>query len=424
MNVKLIIGALIFFVTFYHIIKGKYPKCLVSLLGGGLMVIVRIIDEHEALRSIGNNLEILLLLTGLMMIVEIMAESGIFQWFAIKVSQIAKGEPIKILIFLSIVSAICSALLDNVTTVLLLVPVAILLARQLKLDPFPFVMMQIFASNIGGAATMIGDPPNLVIASAAKIGFNEFILNLGPIVAINMVLLLTGVTLYYKKELKVSNEVKAIIMELDSKRAIKNKKLMKQSLILFLVVMIGFLTNVMTHIGLAVISIVGSAILMLVTKQNPEHIFKKVEWETLFFFGGLFVLVDGIEVLGVMEYIGKIIIDLTQGDKIITTQLIVVVATFLTPILGAVPFTLSFLKIINQIIPTFQGDTQVFWWALSLGACFGGNMTLIGASANMVAASIAKKDGLDISFARFFKFGILVVVQCLVVSMLYLYLRY
>lgn len=417
-------GILIFFVTFYQIIKGKYPKCLITMLGGGLMVIVGIMDEHKALKSLGNNLEILLLLMGLMMIVEIMAESGIFQWFAIKVAQLAKGEPVKILIFLSMVAAVCSALLDNVTTVLLIVPVAILLARQLKLDPFPFVMMQIFSANIGGAATMIGDPPNLVIASATRIGFNEFIVNLGPIVVINMALLLVGVAFYYRKELKVNNELRAIIMELDSKRAIKDKKLMKQSLILFLIVMIGFLTNIVTHIGLAVISILGSVILMLITKQNPEHIFKKVEWETLFFFGGLFVLIDGVESLGIMNYIGQLIINFTQGNKPMTTQLIVVVATFLTPILGAVPFTLSFLKVINQILPNFQGDTQVFWWALSLGACFGGNMTLVGASANMVAASIAKKDGLDISFGRFLKFGLIVVAQSLIISMIYLYIRY
>lgn len=417
-------GILIFFITFYHVIKGKYPKCLVTMFGAGLMIIVRIMDEHTALKSLGNNLEILLLLMGLMMIVEIMAESGIFQWFAIKVAQLAKGEPIKILVSLSIVAGVCSALLDNVTTVLLIVPVAILLARQLKLDPFPFVMMQIFSANIGGAATMIGDPPNLVIASATRIGFNDFIINLGPIVVINMALLLVGVAFYYRKKMIVSNELRALIMELDSRRVIKDKKLMKQSLILFSVVMIGFLTNMVTHIGLAVIAILGSVVLMLITKQNPEHIFKKVEWETLFFFGGLFVLIDGVESLGIMEYIGQLIINLTQGDKTITTQLIVVVATFLTPILGAVPFTLSFVKVINQILPTFQGDTQVFWWALSLGACFGGNMTLVGASANMVAASIAKKDGLDISFGKFLKFGLIVVIQSLVVSMIYLYLRY
>ncbi|MGL5542742.1 MAG: SLC13 family permease, partial [Fusobacteriaceae bacterium] len=212
MNLKFILGISIFLFTFYHIIKDKYSKPLVAMLGAGAMIMAGILDEHAALKSIGNNLEILLLLIGLMMIVEILAETGFFQWSAIKIAQFAKGEPMKILLYLAVMSAVSSALLDNVTTVLLMVPLSILLARQLKVDPFPFIMLQIFAANIGGTATLIGDPPNLIIAAAARLGFNAFILHQGPLALINMLVLLLTAYFYTKKDMVISRELKAVIM--------------------------------------------------------------------------------------------------------------------------------------------------------------------------------------------------------------------
>ena len=424
MNLKFILGISIFLFTFYHIIKDKYSKPLVAMLGAGAMIMAGILDEHAALKSIGNNLEILLLLIGLMMIVEILAETGFFQWSAIKIAQFAKGEPMKILLYLAVMSAVSSALLDNVTTVLLMVPLSILLARQLKVDPFPFIMLQIFAANIGGTATLIGDPPNLIIAAAARLGFNAFILHQGPLAPINMLVLLLTAYFYTKKDMVISRELKAVIMELDAGRAIKNRKLMNQALILFSLVLIGFLTNAITHLGLAAIAMTGAALLMLITKQNPEHLFRKVEWDTLFFFGGLFIVVDGVENLGIMSHGADLLLHLTQGSKLLTTQLILIVSTFLSPLLGSVPFTLSFLKIIREIIPTFQGNTEMFWWALSLGACLGGNMTIVGSACNLVGVSLAQKDNIQIGFGKFLKFGLLVVLQSLVLSMGYLYLLY
>ena len=421
---KLVLGIAIFIITFYFIITEKYPKSLVAIIGGGMMVVTGIINEEEALETVGSNLEVIFLLVGMMMIVEIMSGTGIFQWVAIKIAQLVKGDPIKILVFISMVTATFSAVLDNVTTILLVVPVTIFLAKRLEVDPKPFVLMQIFVSNIGGTSTMIGDPPNLIIASLSKLGFNEFIFNLMPIILINMVVLLGTASIFLRKKLSVSRELKASIMELDLERTIKDKKLMYQSLGLFLVVIIGFITNSITNIGLSIIAILGSIILIFMSKKDPEEIFSKIEWETLFFFGGLFVLVEGIENLGIIKKLGEHIIMLTDGNLKLTSSLILLLSTILSPILGSIPHTLSFGKIIVEIIPGYSGATDVLWWALSLGACLGGNMTIVGAAANIVGSSVAKKAGIDISFKEFFKWGLIVVIQSTILSLIYIYIRY
>lgn len=421
---KLLFGIIIFIVIFYFIITEKYPKSIVTMIGGALMVILQIITEEEALETVGYNLEIMFLLIGMMLIVEIMSETGIFQWVAIKIAQLVRGNPIKILVFTSIVTAVFSAVLDNVTTILLVVPITIFLARRLEVDPKPFVLLQIFASNIGGTATMIGDPPNLIIASLSGLDFNSFIFNLTPFIIINMAVLLISAVLYLKNKLQVSNELKAGIMELSLDRTITNKKLLIQSIIVFSLVILGFLTNSFTHFGLSIIAITGAAVLIFLSKKKTEEVFAKVEWDTLFFFGGLFVLVDGIENLGIISKLAEYLIYFTEGNLKFTSGLILLLSTILSPIVGSIPHTLSFGKILLEIIPNFQGDTQVLWWSLSLGACLGGNMTIVGAAANIVGASVAKKGGIEISFMEFFKWGTIVVIQSTILSLIYVYLRY
>ncbi len=421
---KLIFGIAVFVVTFYFIITEKYPKSLVAIIGGGLMVVSGILNEEQALETVGYNLEVIFLLVGMMIIVEIMSETGVFQWVAIKIAQLVKGDPVKILVFLSIVTAVFSAVLDNVTTILLIVPITIFLAKRLEVDPKPFVLLQIFMSNIGGTGTMIGDPPNLIIASLGNMGFNDFIINLMPIIIINTIVLLGSAALFFRKKLVVSRELKASIMELDLERTIKDSKLLKQSLAVFAVVIIGFLTNSVTNIGLAIIAIVGAMALVFISKKKPEEIFAKVEWETLFFFGGLFVLVEGVENLGIIKRLGEHILNITQGDLKMTSGLILILSTILSPILGSIPHTLSFGKIIVEILPEYQGHTDVLWWALSLGACLGGNMTIVGAAANIVGSSVAKKVGIEISFKEFFKWGLIVVGQSTILSLIYIYVRY
>lgn len=421
---RLVFGIAVFIVTFYFIISEKYPKSIVSVIGAGLMIVSRILNEEQALDTIGYNLEVIFLLIGMMIIVEIMAETGVFQWVAIKIAQLVKGDPVKILVFLSTVTAVFSAVLDNVTTILLVVPVTIFLAERLEVDPKPFVLLQIFMSNIGGTATMIGDPPNLIIATLSGMGFNDFIINLMPVIIINTVVLLGSTALFFKKRLVVSRELKASIMELDLKRTIKDKKLLKQSLGVFIVVILGFVTNSITNIGLAVIAIFGAAVLVFLSGKKPEEIFVKVEWDTLFFFGGLFILVEGVENLGVIKTLGEHIIRITEGSLEMTSSLILILSTILSPIIGSIPHTLSFGKIIAEILPGYTGNTEVLWWALSLGACLGGNMTIVGAAANIVGSSVAKKVGIEISFKEFFKWGLIVVLQSTILSLIYIYIRY
>ncbi len=421
---RLVFGIAVFIVTFYFIISEKYPKSIVSVIGAGLMIVSGILNEEQALDTIGYNLEVIFLLIGMMIIVEIMAETGVFQWVAIKIAQLVKGDPVKILVFLSTVTAVFSAVLDNVTTILLVVPVTIFLAERLEVDPKPFVLLQIFMSNIGGTATMIGDPPNLIIATLSGMGFNDFIINLMPVIIINTVVLLGSTALFFKKRLVVSRELKASIMELDLKRTIKDKKLLKQSLGVFIVVILGFVTNSITNIGLAVIAIFGAAVLVFLSGKKPEEIFVKVEWDTLFFFGGLFILVEGVENLGVIKTLGEHIIRVTEGSLEMTSSLILILSTILSPIIGSIPHTLSFGKIIAEILPGYTGNTEVLWWALSLGACLGGNMTIVGAAANIVGSSVAKKVGIEISFKEFFKWGLIVVLQSTILSLIYIYIRY
>ncbi|MDR3258513.1 MAG: anion permease, partial [Fusobacteriaceae bacterium] len=381
------------------------------------------LTQEEALDSIGKNFEILLLLMGMMMVVEIMSKSGIFQWLAIKVAQVAKGDPIKILILLSLVTSICSAFLDNVTTILLILPVSILLAKRLKINLMPFILVPIFACNIAGTATMIGDPPNLIIASAGNLTFNNFLFHVAPIVIINLIVLIITALLLFRNDFNVSNELRASIMDLEPNRSITDKSLLIKSCVLFFIIILGFITNIVTNIGLAIISIGGSIILLLLSKKSAEEIYQKIEWETLFFFGGLFVLIDGIGKIGIISIIGNTILNFTHGNVKLTSYVILIISSIISPILGSVPYTISFSKVIQEMTQSMN-NAQILWWALSLGACLGGNMTTIGAPANIVGISIAEKADVKINFLEFFKYGFLVVLESITLSFIYIYIRY
>ena len=422
----LIIGIIIFVAVFYCIITEKVPSSWATMAGGLLMTLIGITTQEQVLETIYERLEVLFLLVGMMMIVLLVSETGLFQWFAIKVAQLVRGEPFKLIVLLSVVTALCSAFLDNVTTILLMAPVSILLAKQLKLDPFPFVITEVMSANIGGLATLIGDPTQLIIGAEGKLTFNEFLFNTAPVAALSMISLLATVYFMYAKDMKVSNELKAKIMELDSSRSLKDIKLLKQSMIIFSLVIIGFILNNFVDKGLAMISLSGAVLLALVAKKKPKEMFEGVEWETLFFFIGLFMMIKGIENLDIIKYIGDKMISLTEGKFAGAVFSTMWMSAIFTSIIGNVANAATFSKILHSMIPSFDslGTTKAFWWALSFGSCLGGNLSLLGSATNVVAVGAAEKAGCKINFVQFFKFGGLIAIENLIIASVYIYFRY
>jgi len=425
MNLHFGLGILIFIVSFYFIVSEKIAPVWAALFGGMLMVITGIINEHQAFEAVAKNLEIIFLLMGMMIIVNVIAETGLFQWFAIKIAQLVKGEPFALLALLAILTGVFSAFLDNVTTILLMAPVSILLASQLKIDAFPFLMAEIMASNIGGAATLIGDPPNLIIASEARFKFIHFLNHMAPIAIINLIIIIFIFYFLFGKKMQVSRDLRARIMQLDASKALKNPKLVKQALSIFFIVILGFLTDSFFHKGLAVIAVSGSVFLCILIKKNPHETLKEVEWDTLLFFIGLFILVKGIEELKIIDMIGNHIVSISDGSSKISTMIVLWFSTLSTAIIGNVSHTVTFAKVIHVIEPYFLDiSDRGLWWALSMGACFGGNATLVASAANIIAIGVSKKSGRKISFFEFIKYGMPITILSILVSTVYIFLRY
>ncbi len=422
---QLLLSLFIFVFVFYLIITEKVPGALATMAGGLAMALAGIIHEEHALEAIADRLEIIFLLVGMMIVVHLISETGVFQWFAVKVAQLVRGEPFALIVLLSIVTAVCSAFLDNVTTILLMAPISILLANQLKLNPFPFIMTEIMAANIGGSATLIGDPTQLIIGNEGDLGFNDFLFNTAPLSILALVCLVATVYLLYGKKLEVSRDLKARIMELDASRSLKNMTLLKQSGSIFILIIVGFLMNNFIHKGLMVISLSGAIYLCIIAKKKPEEIFKHVEWDTLFFFIGLFMMVKGVEEVHFIDMIGNKLIDLTAGNFNLAVMVVTWISALFTSVIGNVANAATVSKIIHVMSPAFEGlNTQAFWWALSLGSCLGGNATILASATNVVAVGAATKAGCKISFVDFLKFGLIVTIQSLVLASAYIWLRY
>lgn len=423
--VALILGLGIFIAVFYCIITEKVPGAWATMIGGLAMSMVGIFNEQQALNAVASRLEILFLLIGMMIIVNLISETGVFQWFAITLAKFVRGEPFLLIVLLAIVTAICSAFLDNVTTILLMAPISILLAGELKLNPFPFVITEIMAANIGGNATLIGDPTQLIIGHESGLGFNEFLFNTSPVAIISMVILLVNVYFIYGKDFHVSTELKARILEMNPSRSLKDKKLLKEAGVIFSLVILGFILNNFIDKGLAIISLTGAVSLVIIAKRKPADILKHVEWDTLFFFIGLFMMVLGIEKINLIDIISDKMIQMTQGNFGFATLSIMSISALFTSIIGNVANAATISKIIDVMAPTFKGvNTDALWWALSFGSCLGGNISILGSATNVVAVGVAAKSGCKIDFVKFLKFGSLIAIQTLVVAGIYLKLRY
>lgn len=419
-NFNMIIPAIIFIIVYALIISEKVNRVVASLSGAAIMLILKLITQEKAFLKIDFNT--IGLLVGMMIIVNITKRTGVFEYIAIKAAKFSKGSPIKILILFSIITSVLSGVLDNVTTVLLIVPVTLVITKTLEIDPIPFLMCEIFASNIGGTATLIGDPPNLMIGSAAGLSFLDFVKNLAPVIIIILAVTLLGIKQLYKNSMKTSEEDKKKIMALDESKAIRDRSLMKKCLTILFLTLVGFLTHGYLGFESATIAIAGSAILLAISKVEPDEILQETEWGTIFFFIGLFIMTGVLEDVGIMEVLAQKTLSLTKGNLVMTGIFVLWISAIASAFIDNIPFVATMIPLIKAMGTMGGMDIAPLWWALSLGACLGGNGTMIGASANLVVIGIAEKSGYKISFKDYFKLGFPVMLVSIIICTAYLLL--
>lgn len=426
MEKQAILAIGIFLLTYAFIISEKVHRTIVAMIGGIIMLALGVVSQETALHHVDFNT--LGLLAGMMIIVAITGETGLFKYIAIVAAKKVNGDPLKILLSLGIITAVSSAFLDNVTTVLLMVPVTFSITRQLKVNPEPYLITEIITSNIGGTATLIGDPPNIMIGSAVKeLSFMSFINNLAVISGIALTVSLIILLLIYRKQLKTTEEMKAGLMSLDEKRELKDKVLLKKSLVVLGLTIIGFFLHQLLHLESATVALGGAFALLLLTSKTDhdlEHAFNRVEWTTIFFFVGLFIVVSGLVETGIISNLARSAMEFTGGDIKVTAILILWLSAIASAFVDNIPFVATMIPMIQDMGSMGIANLEPLWWSLALGACFGGNGSLIGASANLIVAGLAAQEGTHISFIKFFSIGFPIMVLSVVMATVYVYIRY
>lgn len=412
----------IFLVIYGIIISEKINRTAISLFGAIVMIILGILNQEQAIEHIDFNT--IGLLVGMMIIVNILKRTGVFEYLAIRAAKKAKGDPWKILVLFAIITAFSSAFLDNVTTILLIVPVTLVITDTLDTNPIPFMFTEILIANIGGTATLIGDPPNIMIGSATGLGFVDFIVNLAPVVIVISFVVLFLLKLIYKDFLKAKDENKQKIMKMDETITIKDTILLKKSLIVLFITILGFMVHSQFHLESATVALGGAALLLVISKIDPEEILFEVEWTTIFFFMGLFILVGSLVEVGVIDNLAKKMLELTKGNLFITTITILWVSAIASAFLDNIPFVATMIPLIKAMTASGQLDANPLWWALALGACLGGNGTIIGASANVIVTGIMAKEGRPVSFMSFMRIGFPMMIVSIIISTIYLILFY
>ncbi len=414
----------VFVASFVLISTEKVNKTITAILGACIFVFLHVVEGDNILGLIDWN--VIFVLIGMMLIVGITKRTGLFQYVAIKAAKLVKGHPIGLLVLLALITAGFSAILDNVTTVLILGPVALLLAVEMGVPPILYLATVSISSNIGGTATLIGDPPNIMIGSSTGLGFLDFVMVNGPIVVIILIAYVAFLYLFYKKKLQVSTERRARILEFDESKSITDKGLLIKSLVVLVLVIVGLTLHSLINVEPAIVALGGAFLLVLLTERHDiDEFFHEVEWGTIFFFIGLFVMVQGLEQLGVIKILAQGFIGLTGGDLLITTVSLMWFAGIFSAFVDNIPFVATMIPLL-QSMGTVMGAAAIapLWWTLSLGACLGGNGTLIGSSANVVAAGIARKNGMNLSFVEFLKFGFPITMISLALATVYVVLRF
>lgn len=431
MDAKLV-AILIMSFCYLIIFTEKVNRAIIALLGGALMIISGILTQAKALEGIDFNT--LALLIGMMIIVAISEKSGLFQYVAIWGAKKVKANPRGLLAVLALVTAVFSGFLDNVTTVLLIVPVTLQITQKLKINPYPYLVLEIFASNIGGTATLIGDPPNILIGSSLDLTFMDFVYHLTPVVAIAMAVIITIFDVVIGRRLQASDQDRKLVMAMDEKESITDKALLIKSLSVLFIVIVSFIFAKQLYLDNGTIAITGAAVLLFLYTLDAGHqkddkvqeIFNMVDWTTIFFFTGLFIIVFGLEVTGILAILGQKFIALTGGSINYMMFLILWSSAIISSVIDNIPFVATMIPMIKSIEESMGGRETMMqvWWALALGACFGGNGTLIGASANVVVAGIATRNGYPIHFLKFLLWSIPVMLITTAIASIFLYLEY
>ena len=421
MDVSQIVAVAVFVVVMITIMTEKLHRSLAAITGAMIVLALHVMPFDAAMEHIDfNTLGVLL---GMMLFVSVVKLSGVFEFLAIKCARLAKGDPWKIMLLFVLLTAVLSAFLDNVTTVLLIGPMTLTVCKLLDVNPIPFFMTEILASNIGGTATLIGDPPNIMIGSAAGYSFFDFILYDAPAVAIILVAILGVFYALYGRKMNVDDEHKTRIMELDEHAQIKNRRLLKQSVVMTALVVVGFMAHGALGLESCIIALGAAGIIMLISGESIEEALSNVEWTTLSFFAGLFVIVGALAETGVIGMLANGLIDATGGNVFITMLVLLIGSAVISSFLDNIPFVATMIPILLAMESTGM-DVTPLWWAVSLGACLGGNGTLIGASANVVLSDISKKHGHEITFAKFFKTGFPIMLLTILIAVVYLVVRF
>lgn len=409
----------IFLLVYLFIILETFPKVVVTLLGASLVIILGVLTQEEAFAFI--DLNVIFLLVGMMIIVSILKETGGLNWLAYQCARIVKGDGLKLLLVFAFVTAVVSAFVDNVTTVLFMATLTCTLARQLSFNPVPFLIAEVVSSNVGGTATLIGDPPNILIGSAAKLNFIDFLIHLTPVILLIFPVMLLTLLLFYKDQLKLPEEAREKLANLPMEGVITDKPLLIKSLVVLGVVLLTFVFQHALHLEVGTIALAGAAVLMMF--ESFDEVWNDVEWTTIFFFIGLFIIVGAVEKVGALKFMADWFFQLTDGNNTVITLSLLWLSGLASAVIDNIPFTTTMIPFLQEIGHHTE-NIQPLWWALALGACLGGNGTIIGATANVIVIDIARRNGYHIGFWEFFKIGFLILIESLLISSLYLWLRY
>ena len=415
------VAGAIFVVAYALIALERLDRTLVALLAGFIVVALGILDQHTAFEAI--DLNVIFLLAGMMVIASTLARTGLFEWLAIRSVRLSHGEPLRLLLILSIVTAVLSAFLDNVTTVVLTAPITLSVARRLDVSPMPYLISQILASNIGGTATLIGDPPNILIGSAAGLDFAAFLVNLAPVTVVVFLAFIVVMRLAFAGALEVASDKREAALEMTEESAITDRPLLMRGLIVVTLTLVGFLLHSAIGVEAATVAMLGATALMLVAHVDPHDAFREVEWSTLFFFVGLFILVEAVVKVGIVGGIAQALADTSGGDVGIASLSLLWFSALASAVVDNIPYTATAIPIVERLIEAGM-PAEPLWWSLALGACLGGNLTIVGASANIVVANLAARAGHPIRFTDFFRYGSVVVAISLAISTAYVALRY